>query len=376
MTEPIRILHIVGRMDRGGIESFIMNLYRNIDKTKVQFDFLCHYGREAAFNEEIRKMGGRIYEMPAIKNENKIYYHKIISYIRALNNFFDNNNYKIIHGHMTNRALIYMLIAKKNGVKNMIAHSHLSKSKKGVNGFITDILQTPISYIASDHFACSKVAAEWLFSKKINNSGVVKIINNSIDVEEFKYSLEVREKMRVKLKLENSFVIGHVGRFYHEKNHDFLIDIFKEILKEKNNAKMILVGDGPLKPTIHEKVKMLGLENNIIFLGVREDISDLMQAMDVFVLPSHFEGLPVVTVEAQASGLPCVFSSAVTSETNLTQRVKYVSLNNDPKKWAVEIIQIYQQYARLDTSETIREKGYDVKFLAKELEKFYTSRGQ
>jgi len=258
----------------------------------------------------------------------------------------------------------------------MIAHSHLSKSKKGVNGFITDILQTPISYIASDHFACSKVAAEWLFSKKINNSGVVKIINNSIDVEEFKYSLEVREKMRVKLKLENSFVIGHVGRFYHEKNHDFLIDIFKEILKEKNNAKMILVGDGPLKPTIHEKVKMLGLENNIIFLGVREDISDLMQAMDVFVLPSHFEGLPVVTVEAQASGLPCVFSSAVTSETNLTQRVKYVSLNNDPKKWAVEIIQIYQQYARLDTSETIREKGYDVKFLAKELEKFYTSRGQ
>jgi len=121
---------------------------------------------------------------------------------------------------------------------------------------------------------------------------------------------------------------------------------------------------------------MLGLENNIIFLGVREDISDLMQAMDVFVLPSHFEGLPVVTVEAQASGLPCVFSSAVTSETNLTQRVKYVSLNNDPKKWAVEIIQIYQQYARLDTSETIREKGYDVKFLAKELEKFYTSRGQ
>jgi len=376
MTEPIRILHIVGRMDRGGIESFIMNLYRNIDKTKVQFDFLCHYGREAAFNEEIRKMGGRIYEMPAIKNENKIYYHKIISYIRALNNFFDNNNYKIIHGHMTNTALIYMLIAKKNGVKNMIAHSHLSKSKKGVNGFITDILQTPISYIASDHFACSKVAAEWLFSKKINNSGVVKIINNSIDVEEFKYSLEVREKMRVKLKLENSFVIGHVGRFYHEKNHDFLIDIFKEILKEKNNAKMILVGDGPLKPTIHEKVKMLGLENNIIFLGVREDISDLMQAMDVFVLPSHFEGLPVVTVEAQASGLPCVFSSAVTSETNLTQRVKYVSLNNDPKKWAVEIIQIYQQYARLDTSETIREKGYDVKFLAKELEKFYTSRGQ
>jgi len=117
MTEPIRILHIVGRMDRGGIESFIMNLYRNIDKTKVQFDFLCHYGREAAFNEEIRKMGGRIYEMPAIKNENKIYYHKIISYIRALNNFFDNNNYKIIHGHMTNTALIYMLIAKKKWCK-------------------------------------------------------------------------------------------------------------------------------------------------------------------------------------------------------------------------------------------------------------------
>lgn len=374
MKYPIRVLHVVGRMDRGGIETLIMNIYRNIDRNKVQFDFLCHYGKEAEYNEEIRALGGNIFEMTPIKSEEKVYYSKISNYIADLKKFFQEHDYSIVHGHMTNTASIYMPIAKKNGTKTLIAHSHLSKSKKGFLGLITDFLQIPIGVIATDYFACSQNAARWLFSKNTIKNNNVKILKNAVDTNKFKYSNEIRATLRKKYKLEKDLVIGHVGRFYHEKNHSFLIDVFNLFQKENENAKLLLVGEGPLKQTIENKVKKLGLENKVLFMGSRSDVESILQAIDVFVMPSLFEGFPVVTVEAQASGLPCVFSTEITKETNLTKRVSYVSLNDSLESWTLKIKQAFENNKRIDTSNQIIDQGFDIVENTRWLQKFYLNK--
>ncbi|MCM3386843.1 glycosyltransferase family 1 protein [Ureibacillus chungkukjangi] len=370
--EPVRVLHVVGRMDRGGIETLIMNLYRNVDRTKVQFDFLCHYGREADYNEEIRSLGGRIYEMPVIKSTTKTYYHKVFQYIRALDSFFkEHKEFKVIHGHMTNTASIYMPIAKKYGIDCRIAHSHLNRARKGLSGVITNILQLSINRVATDYFSCSNKAAEWLFSHNAINSDKFKIINNAIDTNAFRFNQSTREEIRNKFNLKNKTVIGHVGRFYYEKNHEFLLKIFNSILNNNPASVLMLIGDGVLKDSIEERVKELKIEDNVLFLGSRDDVNKLMQAMDVFVMPSHFEGLPVVGVEAQASGLPCFFSDNLTKELDITGNVNYLSLNKGPSEWATEILNLTMNFKRTDTTRLVVENGYDISSTAKWIQDFY-----
>lgn len=369
--EPIRVLQVVGRMTRGGIETFIMNVYRNIDRTKVQFDFLCHYGEEAEYNDEIRNLGGRIYEMPKIKSTNKTYYYKIFQYRKELNKFFnEHNEFKVVHGHMTNTASIYMPIAKKHGVKYCIVHSHLSHARKGLSGITTNILQLPLERIADDYFACSDNAAKWIYSEKTIKSNRVKIIKNAIDSNAYVFNSDVRIQYRRKLHLENQFVIGHVGRFYHEKNHNFIIDIFSEIVKLHQDSILILVGKGDLKEEIENKVKNLGLSNKVLFLGMRSDVSNLMQAMDVFVMPSYFEGLPLVGIEAQASGLKCIMADTITKEINITDNVEFLPLTESAERWAKEILK-YNSYTRDNTKEKIEQAGYDIKAIADWLQEFY-----
>lgn len=369
--EPIRVLQVVGRMTRGGIETFIMNVYRNIDRTRVQFDFLCHFGEEAEYNDEIRELGGRIYEMPRIKSTNKTYYYKFFEYKKELNRFFsEHHEYKIIHGHMTNTASIYMPIAKKYGVKCCIAHSHLSHARKGLSGIITNILQLPIEKVADEYFACSDMAAKWLFSDRKIKANRIKIINNAIDSEVYKYNINTRNQYREQLHLDDKFVIGHVGRFFYEKNHEFLIEVFKEIVKLHPDSMLVLVGKGDLKETIENKVNRLNLSNKVRFLGMRSDVPQIMQAMDVFVMPSYFEGLPLVGVEAQAAGLQCIISDSITKEMDITGNVNFLSLNESAEKWAQEILQ-YKNYNRCNTKNQIVQAGYDIKVNANWLQEFY-----
>ena len=374
--EPIRVLQIVGRMDRGGIENFVMNIYRNIDREKVQFDFLAHYGREAAFNYEIRSMGGRIYEMPPIRDETHVYYWKLFEYRRALNKFFEEHKeYKIIHGQMTNTAAIYMPIAKKHGVTTRIAHSHNSHGKVGMLGVVTDILKKPVFKYATDLFACSEAAAKYFYPESYVNAGKVTIVPNAVDAKKFQFNPEKRKQMRAEFGLEDKLVIGCVGRFRAEKNQVFLIGVLKEALKIAPDAVLLFAGDGPLEDDCKKKASEIGIGDKCVFLGMRSDIPDVMQAMDVLAMPSLFEGLPVTGIEAQASGLHCVVSDGITNEMNAIDMVHYVSLEAPLKKWAETIVNA-GRLPRKDTYEAVKRAGYDIHTIAPWLQEFYLRRAK
>lgn len=372
--EPVRVLHIVGRMDRGGIETMLMNLYRNIDRDKVQFDFLAHFGREAAYNDEIRSMGGRIYEMPALRDETHIYYWRVFSYINALKKFFDEHKeYKIIHCHMTNTAGIYMPIAKKRGITCCISHSHNTRAKMGVVGKVTDFLQKPIYKYATDMFACSEAAMDWFYSEELVKSGRVKVIANAVDAEKFRFNPEKRMQMRKALNLGDSLAIVCVARFRREKNQIFLMDVLKKMKENGENVVFILAGDGPCEDEVKAKAKEYGLEKETRFLGMRPDVPDILQAADAFVLPSLWEGLPVTGIEAQASGLHCVVADGVTDEMNAIGMVEYLSLEDSLDNWCTHLLSAARK-PRCDTYERLKESGYDIHTTAPWLQEFYLSK--
>lgn len=372
--EPVRVLHVVGRMDRGGIETMLMNLYRNIDRERVQFDFLAHYGREAAYNDEIRAMGGRIYEMPALKDEKRVYYWRLFAYIAALHRFFrEHREYRIVHGHMTNTAAIYMPIAKKYGVRTCIAHSHNTKARAGLQGVLTDVLQSAICRYATDWFACSKAAAQWFYPKGAVEDGRVKVFPNAIDTKRFCFDNAIRAGLRQEMELEGRLVIGCVGRFREQKNQIFLIDVMQEILKQNSGAVLMFVGDGPCEEAVRQRAAACGIQKQVMFLGSRGDVPELMQAMDVLAMPSLFEGMPVVGVEAQAAGLPLVVSDNVTGELDVTGNVSYLSLGAGAKAWAGRLLEAAERERR-DCCAQIRNAGYDIHASARWLEEFYQER--
>ena len=373
-NQPIRVLQIVGRMDRGGIENFVMNIYRNIDREKVQFDFLCHYGREAAFNDEIRDMGGRIYEMPPIRDETHVYYWKLFEYITALNKFFkDHKEYKIIHGQMTNTASIYMPIAKKHGVTTRIAHSHNSHGKVGMLGVVTDILKKPVFKYATDLFACSEAAARYFYPESYIKAGKVKIVPNAVDAGKFRFNPDKRMQMRTEFEVADKLVIGCVGRFRTEKNQAFLLGVLKEALKTEPNAVLLFAGDGPLEDDVKQKAAEMGISDKCVFLGMRSDIPDVMQAMDVLAMPSLFEGLPVTGIEAQAGGLRVVASTGVPDEMDAIHLIDFLPLDDGEKKWAEMLISKARE-ERTDTYNKIKDAGYDIHTTAPWLQDFYLKR--
>lgn len=369
--EPIRVLQIVGRMDRGGIETMIMNLYRHVDREKVQFDFLAHYGREAVYNDEIRAMGGRVYEMPALKDDTHVYYWRIFAYLKALHRFFkEHREYRVIHGHMTNTASIYMPIAKKYGVTCCISHSHNTRGKAGHLGIMTDLLQKSIFRHATDMFACSEGAKHWFYPKDLIESGKVQVLANAVDAENFRFSPEIRAKMRKELDLGDSLAFVCVARFRPEKNQAFLIDVLREMVKQRRDVVFIFAGEGPCEEEVKAKAKEHGLEANTRFLGMRTDVPEILQAADAFVLPSLWEGLPVTAIEAQACGLHCVVNDALTEEMNAIGMVKFVSLETSYAQWSEALIEAATQ-PRRDTYEKIKAAGYDINSTAPWLQEFY-----
>lgn len=361
----IRILHVIGSLNNGGSQAMVMNLYRNIDKTKIQFDFIIDRENELFFADEIKALGGKIYFFPMFKGWN------ILGYMKSWHNFFkDNKGYKIIHGHVRSTAAIYLQIAKMHGLKT-ISHSHNTSSGKGISAVVKNIMQFPIRYSADYFFACSKEAGEWLYGKNISKKNNYFIFKNAIDNKVFIFSSATRQQFREKYNVTDNFVIGHVGRFHPQKNHKFLIEVFYEIYKNEPSAKLMLVGDGAEVEDIKEKASKLGILNNIIFVGVSSDVPKLMQAMDAFVFPSLYEGLGIVVIEAQASGLFCVVADTVPKDTNISGNVEFISLNEPSTYWAGKILELHNSYKRTNLVNELIQSGYDIKQTSYWLQSFY-----
>ncbi|WP_374723704.1 glycosyltransferase family 1 protein [Calidifontibacillus erzurumensis] len=366
----IRVLHSVYGMNRGGLETFIMNVYRNIDRTKVQFDFLVRTQQKCDYDDEIFSLGGNIYYAPSRSQG-------LRKSIKKTDEFFqDHKEYKIVHFHLSSLSNVSTLrIAKKNGVPCRIVHSHNTRQGGSpIHKYLHLFNQMFIRSYATDFFACSELAAKWMYPKKIFEDHEFKIIYNGIEPEKFALNNDIRKRKREELGIVDEFIVGHIGRFHPQKNHVFLIDIFKEIHKKIENVKLLLVGDGDLRPLIEKKVEEFGLTNNVIFTGVRSDIPELLQVMDVFVFPSLYEGLGIVLVEAQASGLKCFTSDIVVpKEVNISGLVQFVSLNESAQFWAEEILK-YKDYKRSRTTDVIINAGYDIRKIAEELQEWYESK--
>jgi glycosyltransferase len=346
-------------MGRGGLETMIMNYYRNIDRTKIQFDFLVHRQEKADYDDEILSLGGHIYHMPMLNPFSKAYFN-------ALDDFFDNHKYDIVHSHLDCMSAYPLKIAQKYGVKVRIAHSHNKSQDKNLKYPIKLLSKHLIPKYATHLFSCGKEAGDWMFG-----GNTYTVLNNAIDTEKYRYDCQIRNQVRDELKISKSdFVIGHVGRFNPPKNHSFLIDVFKSVHDKNRNSKLLLVGTGNGQSNIREKVDDLGLSDSVLFLGNRGDVNRILQAMDVFLFPSLYEGLPLSIIEAQAAGLPCIISDSVPSECRVTDLAESLDLNLPIDKWANAVLE-KQSAIRKNTYQEIKNAGYDIEQNAKQLENFY-----
>lgn len=356
----VRVLHIFHEMANGGIEHFVMDYYRHIDRTRVQFDFLVSVESEGYFDREIQAMGGVIHHAYPLKKNPIHNYFDVARIVRE-------NHYNIVHRH-TGSAFGYfdLRAARYGGAMHLILHSHNNQAgNQTLHKLSNSLLKIPCK-----QFACSREAGEWLFGPDQS----FKVINNAIDCDKFRFSSEVRNRIRQEFGLENKFVIGHVGRFEDQKNHFRMVKIFQAVLRKCSNSVLVLIGIGSLQDQCIKLVRDLGISDHVLFLGTRADVPELMQAFDLFLLPSRYEGFPFVLVEAQASGLVCVASNNVPAECNVTGNVHFVDLNKTDSEWA-DIVLKYRK-VMLDRSkfaEKMKEQGYDINLNASQLCSYYES---
>lgn len=360
ISNPIRILQVVTYMGRGGLETMIMNYYRHVDRSKIQFDFLVHREFRADYDDEIEALGGKIYRLPRLVPWSG-------SYRQALNAFFAQHpQYRIVHVHQDCLSSVILKAAKAHGVPVRIAHSHTSSQTKNWKYPVKLFYRHRIPRYATALFACGEDAGDWMFG-----GAPYQILRNAIDVRA--YDVPARDAPAVRESLHiapNAFVVGHVGRFRSEKNHTFLLDMFSELKKLHTNSVLLLVGDGNLQSEIMRKAQQLGLAGDVIFAGVRGDIPQLLAAMDCFVFPSLYEGLSVATVEAQAAGLPCILSDQVPTQCDLTPLAQHLPLEEGAAAWAQKIIQwIGKPHA--DYRRDLTRAGYDIEANALWLQNYY-----
>ena len=363
--EPIRVAQIIGKWLGGGVEAVVMNYYRNIDRSKIQFDFICDEDSTNIPYDEIKKLGGKVIIIPP--------YQKVIKYHKALKKVLKEGNYKMVHSHINTLSVFPLFAAKCVGVPVRIAHSHSTSNKKEWKKTLMKNALKPFSKVfATNYMCCSEYAGRWLFGDKEYDKGNVYLLNNAIDLDKFKYDEKVRKLKRKELGIkDDTFVIGHIGRFVAQKNHTFLIDIFNEYHKKNKKSILLLVGQGPKVEEIKEKVNNLNLSDSVVFLGQREDANELYQAFDIFLLPSLYEGLPVVGVEAQASGLLCLLSDEMTKETKVLSSTVFMSLSVSAKEWSNMITKKIKKYKRLDTTKEITKNNFNIKEEAGKLENKY-----
>lgn len=364
MKEPIRILHVLQRMEAGGTQALLMNIYRNIDRSKIQFDFLVEYPNKHFYDDEIVSLGGKIYYSNVRKDKN------IFKFTKLLTNIIKENNYKILHMHTYSIGYFVLKTAKKCGVPVRIAHSHSNNMTNDYRKYLKKILQKLYPIYATDYMACSSDAGRYLFK---NREFVV--LKNAIDSKKFIFKKSIRDRVRNELKINDAFVVGHVGRFQPEKNHTFLIDVFYEIKKRKSNAKLLLVGNGDPNDNLIDKIKVMNLDNDVIILKNRSDVNELYQAMDVFIFPSLYEGLGIVAIESQAAGTPVIISNGVPDEAIVSPICIKMNLDDLCVNWANEVIKLSQHiYAHSDMHKYVVNSGYDIEETALKIEKYYSEK--
>lgn len=358
----IRVLQVVGAMNMGGIENFVMNLFRATNRNRVQFDFLYITQKKCYFDDEIESLGGRIYRITGRNTDLKR--HK-----KELTDFFEENgDIDAVHIHAAN-AFCYVdaKIARQFGIKCILVHSHTTSAP---HKYLHYALRELLPKYVDRCLACSDLAAKWLFPSRLVKKTVM--IPNGISLPKYRYRPEVAERLRTQYGIGNKLVIGHVGRLEEVKNHSFLLEIMQNIKRKHNDSVLLLVGDGTLKEKLQQKSMQLGLENDVIFAGIQDNANEYMQAFDIMVFPSLYEGLPVTIVEAQAAGVPCFISDVITKDVAVTELVHYVSLNCSAYQWAEIILGEYKKHSiHDDYSNQIREAGFDIQATASLLEGFY-----
>ena len=367
MKEPIRVLHVLGNTQLGGAESRIMDLYRHLDRDRVQFDFLVHTRQKGHFDEEIEKLGGRIFRVPRFRIYN------LFIYKRALSRFFvEHHEFCAVQGHITSCAAVYLPMAKKAGVPVTIAHARSAGVDKGIKGTLTRLMRRNLSAKTDYMFTCSRLAGISVFGERAVREGRTIFVPNAIDCNAFGFDPAKREEMRRKLGIADKYVIGHVGRFHYAKNHEYLLRVFAKLCKEREEREyaLLLLGEGAGMEGARGLARELGIENSVHFLGNHSDIYHYYQALDYFVYPSRFEGLPGTVVEAQASGLRCVMSDTICEEVCVTPLVHSMSIDQEPGTWA-DYIRSTQDYRRRSHVKQMQEAGFDVAAQAEKMMRFY-----
>lgn len=363
---PVRILQVVGSLGIGGIQSYLMELYRHIDKEKVQFDYVVNIKAKKNYEDEVRSLGGKIYYVDNDAFEKK----RWGEYKKFWRQFYkDHPEYRVVHGHLRSTAAIYLREAKRAG-RYTIAHSHATSNGYGRSAMIKNIMQRPVRRIADHCMGCSLQANEWLFGSKRANSSSCEVVKNGIDISKYIYNREVRARMRAELGLDDStFVIGTVGRLVEQKNQELLIRAFVKAQKKRSDMKFLIAGDGPLKGRLDSLIRDLGAEDTVRLLGNRSDVNELLQALDAFAISSKDEGLGIAVIEAQAADLPAVVSPAIPGEACITDNIIRVPGYGE-EEWMDALLSV-ERKERADTSGALVKAGYDIQGVADRLKDLY-----
>ena len=357
----IRVLQMIGTLGVGGSQTLMLNLYRHIDRERMQFDFILDHPDGTYFAEDVKALGARIYTMPSFRGTNAGEIR------RDWNNFFYTHpDYTVLHSHVRSYASLYLPIAKRHGLKTII-HSHNSSNGEGMSAVVKNLLQRPLRDQADVLMACSRDAGRWLYGERACESDRFVFLPNAVDTARFAPDPARRRALRKELGVEGRLVIGHVGRFHPQKNHSFLLDVFQCVHQQFPRSTLLLVGDGELRREVIEKAVALGVADDVILTGNRNDVPDLLGAMDRFAFPSLFEGLPVTLIEAQAAGLPCLISDAITEDVDISPLITRLPLG-DAELWAREIL---LDRPRQDVREEIIRAGFDVEASARMLSDLY-----
>ena len=372
MGEPIRILQCVTIMNRNGLENRLMDIYRNIDRSLIQFDFMTNRTEAGEFDEEIELLGGRVYHMSRIAPRS------FFRYIGELRTFFrEHPEYRIVHSHLNTLSTWPLLMAKRAGVPVRIAHSRNASMDRNIKMIYKAFSRLFINGQATDRFACSRSAGVWLFGKQQTQKESFHVIPNAIQLDRFLYSEEKRHEMRTELGIgETELAIVCVARFSPQKNHTYLLRVFREIRNRKPESKLYLVGQGELEQDIRNQIAQLGLGEHVRFLGSRSDVGAVLTAMDAFLFPSFYEGFGTVIIEAQCSALPMLASDSIPSETKLCDCVEFASIQEKPDVWAEKLLALIGKTVRMDNSALIREKGYDIRQSYAWMQQFYLEKIQ
>ena len=364
MNEPIRVLQFSLSENIGGIETFLRNLYKQFNHDEIQFDFVTTYNCPV-YKTELIASGALIYKVPSPKN--------FIGYYLAIKRIIAENKYSVVHINKNSGAdLVPFLVCKKLGVPVVIAHAHNTKSTVGkLADIFSCINRSRLDKYATHYFASSEEAAHWMFGKKFCEQNNVPLLKNAICLSDFSYHPDKRNEVRHRLAVIDKFVVGHVGKFSGRKNHEFLLEIFKEIHARKPESVLLLAGTGPLVAQVQQKAHTLGIGDSVMFMGAQNNVNEYFAAMDAFVMPSLLEDLPVAAIEAQAAGLPVFLSDTIDNEIEITGSVKWLSLEQPPSIWADMILNTCEVMERTPQDEAIKNAGYDMAEIANQLKDVY-----